>query len=132
MKHKRKCIEKRSYGTLNKVEKAIVSNYINGGNALGWYECQTCLDFHLTKKKDNRSERLKKMCRTAYLQKLCPNRFSKETIIQRANQRMMSHLGIPTVKQKRKHRKKESILPLSEQKKLYQLLQNKKPLFRWF
>ena len=49
MKHKRKCLEKRCYATLDAAYAQVVKNYIKEKDALSVYECPVCLDFHLTK-----------------------------------------------------------------------------------
>lgn len=51
MKHKRRCIEKRAFGTLAHAKSATISIYKTFGQKLNVYECSMCLDFHLTRKR---------------------------------------------------------------------------------
>jgi len=47
---KRNCLIKLKYKSIHSVRRKILKNYFNGNNALYYYECPLCLDFHLTKK----------------------------------------------------------------------------------
>lgn len=51
MRHKRKCIEKRRYGTLLEAKAVTKRMYQTLGLFLDVYECPLCLDFHLTKQR---------------------------------------------------------------------------------
>ena len=51
MKRKQKCIEKRSYYTLQTAKDATLSVFAKYKQRLNVYECPMCLDFHLTKGK---------------------------------------------------------------------------------
>ena len=49
MKRKNKCANKKAYSTKGAAESAIEKSYSNYNVRLRYYECPTCLDFHLTK-----------------------------------------------------------------------------------
>jgi hypothetical protein len=49
MKRKRKCIEKKSFGTLFEAKKVTYKVWLKYHQKLNVYECPICLDFHLTK-----------------------------------------------------------------------------------
>ena len=53
---------KRAFGTMRAVRKQILLNVTRGHDAYGFYECPHCLDFHLTKKYDNRTHDFKILC----------------------------------------------------------------------
>lgn len=50
MKRKNKCANKKAFNTIDKCNKAIRRSYVQGNVMLRYYECPTCLDFHLTSK----------------------------------------------------------------------------------
>lgn len=50
MKRKNKCANKKAYNLVSKIKKQIKKTYFNNGVMLRYYECPTCLDFHLTSK----------------------------------------------------------------------------------
>ncbi len=146
MKHKRRCIEKKAFLTLAGVEKQLVWNWVNNWNSLGWYECPICLHFHLTKKNgDMRSIKVKIQSREAYLRKHFKNRKNVHKLIFERMEAMYKWLVPKKIKnitqtpsltaqekllrkQKKEERqkrwstngwtKKNSILPIQEQKKL--------------
>lgn len=134
---KKHCIDKRSFYTLPPVWEQIINNYIHERSALGFYECSICLMFHTTSKYDNRTRKLRKQCSMAFLKKWFPQRKSKEVLVTERMERMIRLLNSKakknpvakerarTEKRKRKElwkkngwTKKNSILPLEEQKRL--------------
>lgn len=50
MKRKNKCANKKAYNLVSTIKKQIEKTYLNHGVMLRYYECPTCLDFHLTSK----------------------------------------------------------------------------------
>lgn len=50
MKRVGKCVNKKAYPYIYLAIEVAKERYISHGNELGYYECPTCLDFHLTSK----------------------------------------------------------------------------------
>lgn len=50
MKRAGKCVNKKAYPYTYLAIEVAKQQYINHGAVLGYYECPTCLDFHLTSK----------------------------------------------------------------------------------
>lgn len=133
MKHKIKCIEKVGYYTIRGVERGIIYNYLRNRPVYSYYECPICLSFHLTKKHgDRRSWTLKKKCIHASLSRWFKSRKGVNELLHARMKQMYTHLKIfiqPQSKNVWKQNgwtKKNSTLPLVEQKKLIRQLHKEK------
>jgi hypothetical protein len=132
MKRTGKCVGKQTFSHRREAEAKIIHNFATGRKAFGIYECPTCLDFHLTSKYDNRSDKLKKKCKEAknkyrsilpekrykFLDKFCKKYINqgkpkKPKVLQPPNPKSKTQIA----KQKALEYKK-SILPRSEVKKI--------------
>ena len=116
MKHKRKCIEKKSYNHLSKVYNVILNNWIQNRDAIGWYECPVCLDFHVTKKQDNRNQKLKERCRKAYLRNHFPKREPVHVLLEKRKRQMVQSLIGIRFRDLLPYKIKPQTLSLSEQR----------------
>lgn len=110
MKHKRKCIEKKSFWSLEKVRKVIFQVEEKKGLRLRYYECPICLDFHLTKSK----KALDADLRTMYLQGW--GRIKTSRLVEKNINKMKADLKRRSAITRRS--KKDVTLSLSEQKRL--------------
>lgn len=62
MKRAGKCVGKKSFAYRHEAEAQVIRNFVFGKKTYGIYECPTCLDFHTTSTRDNRSYSLRLMC----------------------------------------------------------------------
>ena len=135
MKHNGKCIGKKSFRHKNAAEALVIRNFICGNEALGIYECPTCLDFHTTSAHDNRSPELKKECekiKKKYFAKPKERRdiWLDSKLTAHARKHLYKKVVYTTpnpnshnqVKKRKKLEYKKSIVPLAKQKELLAIL----------
>lgn len=125
MKYKQKliCYKKRKYATSDQAYTHIKEVYFKYGIMLSLYECPNCLDFHLTKKKNDtilKQSELYKNLRLHAIRRWFPH-WKRKTGLQLVQERMKAMRKmqpiLPGMKlEKLSGTKKENRLSLADQK----------------
>lgn len=104
---------KLAYKKIGKAHAKILRNFMAGNGTYGVYECTRCLDFHLTSRYDNRSQKMRRACINNWLRVPLPR------VTQLLHERTIAmHQHLKGVKYK------GDILDLKTQKQLISQLNN--------
>ena len=119
---KKTCTTKLTFTTLDKVFNRILYNYKHDLDSLGYYECPSCLDFHLTSKYDNRPLELRVRCLMPIWsrKKRHDRRTAVQNITKERMNRMYREMGLTTTGHK-KILKVETLSFIEQQKALQKL-----------